>query len=300
MGEFWSTVIVLSSLGVFAAVALYYIAKKFKVEEDPRIDEVEKMLPGANCGGCGFAGCRGLAGAMVERDDISALFCPVGGAETMKAAAAYLGKAAGEKAPEVATLRCAGTCAKRPQTNIYDGASSCAVAASLYGGQSGCAYGCLGLGDCELSCSFGAISINPETGLPEIDPDKCTACGACVKACPKMLIELRKKWPKNKAVYVACSSKDKGAVAMKACKASCIGCGKCAKACPFGAITIENNLAYIDSQKCKLCRKCVAECPTGAITLSNLEPLPVKPKEPKVEAPKAAEVAEPKAEESTK
>ncbi|MFR9497676.1 MAG: RnfABCDGE type electron transport complex subunit B [Rikenellaceae bacterium] len=310
MGEFWSTVIVLSSLGVFAAVALYYIAKQFKVEEDPRIDDVEKMLPGANCGGCGFAGCRGFAGAMVERDDISALYCPVGGSETMKAAAAYLGKAAPEKAPQVATLLCGGSCAKRPRTNEYNGAKSCAVASSLYVGETACSYGCLGLGDCVVSCSFDAIHINPETGLPEIDAEKCTACGACVKACPKMIIELRKKWPKNRAVYVACSSKDKGAVAMKACKASCIGCGKCVKACPFEAITVVNNVAYIDPQKCKLCRKCVNECPTGAITLKGMDPLPKEPKAPKapkaapapkVETPKAAAVAEAqKAEETTK
>ncbi|MFI3323648.1 MAG: RnfABCDGE type electron transport complex subunit B [Rikenellaceae bacterium] len=303
MGEFCSTVLVLSSLGVFAAVALFYIAKQFRVEEDPRIDDVEKMLPGANCGGCGFAGCRGFAGAMVEQDDISSLYCPVGGAETMKAAAAYLGKAAAEKAPQIATLLCGGSCAKRPQTNVYDGAKSCAVASSLYVGQTACAYGCLGLGDCAVSCNFGAISINPETGLPEIDAEKCTACGACVKACPKMLIELRKKWPKDRAVYVACSSKDKGAVAMKACKASCIGCGKCVKACPFEAITVTNNVAYIDSQKCKLCRKCVSECPTGAIALINMEPLPKAPKAvPVPKATPAAPKAEPapKAEESTK
>ncbi len=297
MGEFWSTVIVLSSLGVFAAVALFYIAKQFKVEEDPRIDDVEKLLPGANCGGCGFAGCRGFATAMVQEDDISSLFCPVGGAETMKNAAAYLGKAAPEKEAQVATVRCAGTCAKRPRTNVYDGAKSCAVASSLYVGESACSYGCLGLGDCALSCSFGAITMNPETGLPEIDADKCTACGACVKACPKMIIELRKKWPKNRAVYVACSSKDKGGVAMKACKASCIGCGKCVKACPFDAITVVDNLAYIDPAKCKLCRKCVNECPTGAITLSNMEPLPKAPKVAPA-APAAEAKSEAKAEET--
>lgn len=278
------TILTLSVLGVLAAVILYIIAKKFNVEEDPRIDDVEKLLPGANCGGCGFAGCRGLAGALVQQDDISALFCPVGGADTMKAAAGYLGKTPPEKEPQTATVRCGGSCAKRPTTNVFDGAKSCAVAASLYAGESACSYGCLGYGDCATACDFGAISINPETGLPVVDADKCTACGACVKACPKMIIELRKKFPKNKAVYVACSSKDKGGVAMKACKAACIGCGKCVKACPFEAITVKDNVAHIDSQKCKLCRKCVLECPTGAITLSNLErPVP-KPAPEKTEA----------------
>lgn len=294
------TVVTLSALGLLAAAILYVVAQKFKVEEDPRIDEVEKMLPGANCGGCGFPGCRGMADALVKNDDISALFCPVGGAETMKKAAAYLGKTAPEKEPQVAVVRCGGTCAKRPRTNEFDGARSCAVVASLYAGETGCSYGCIGMGDCVAACTFGALSMNRETGLPEVDPDKCTACGACVKACPKGVIELRKKWPKNRGVYVSCVSRDKGAVVMKACKAGCIGCGKCAKACPFGAITVENNLAYIDPLKCKLCRKCVAECPTGAIVAVNFPPAPVKadgaakPAVPKGEVKPAAPKAEAK------
>lgn len=288
-----STILTLSLLGILAAVVLYFVAQKFKVEEDPRIDEVEKMLPGANCGGCGFAGCRGMADALVKNDDISALFCPVGGGDTMKGIAAYLGKAAPEKEPMVATVRCGGVCDKRPRTNTFDGAKSCAVVSSLYVGETACAYGCLGYGDCVAACAFDAIHINPETGIAEVDAEKCTACGACVKACPKKIIELRKKWPKGRAVYVGCVSKDKGAVVMKACKAGCIGCGKCEKVCAFGAITIENNLAYIDSQKCKLCRKCVNECPTGAIKLVGMEPLPKTPKAP---AAKAAEGAAVKAE----
>ncbi len=293
------TILTLCALGVLSAVILYFVAQKFRVEEDPRIDEVEKMLPGANCGGCGFAGCRGMADALVKHDDISDLFCPVGGGDCMKAIAAYLGKAAAEKQPEVATVRCGGTCDKRPRTNEYNGAKSCAVAASLYVGETGCAYGCLGFGDCVAACAFDAIRMNPETGLPEVDPDKCTACGACVKACPKKVIELRKKWPKNRAVYVSCVSKDKGAVVMKACKAGCIGCGKCEKVCAFGAITVENNLAYIDPQKCKLCRKCVNECPTGAIKLVGMDPLPKEPKAPaapKTEKPATAKSEAPKAE----
>lgn len=287
-----STILTLSVLGILAAVVLYFVAQKFKVEEDPRIDEVEKMLPGANCGGCGFAGCRGMADALVKNDDISTLFCPVGGGDTMKSIASYLGKAAPEKEPMVATVRCGGVCEKRPRTNTFDGAKSCAVVSSLYVGETACAYGCLGYGDCVEACVFDAIRINPETGIAEVDAEKCTACGACVKACPKNIIELRKKWPKGRAVYVGCMSKDKGAVVMKACKTGCIGCGKCEKVCAFGAITVENNLAYIDPQKCKLCRKCVNECPTGAIKLAGMEPLPKTPKAP---AAKPAEGAAAKA-----
>ena len=177
----------------------------------------------------------------------------------------------------VAVVRCNGTCANRPKTNEYAGYQSCKVKAALYSGDTGCFYGCLGCGDCVAACQFGAIHMNPETGLPEVDQEKCTACGACVKACPKNIIELRNKGPRGMRVYVSCVNKDKGAVARKACSAACIGCGKCAKVCPHGAITIENNLAYIDFTKCKLCKKCVAECPTGAIHAVNFPVVKPKP-----------------------
>ena len=123
----------------------------------------------------------------------------------------------------------------------------------------GCTFGCLGCGDCVEACQFDAIHMNPETGLPEVDEEKCTACGACSKACPRKIIEIRPKGKNNRRVVVMCVNKDKGAVANKACKASCIGCGKCVKVCPFEAITLENNLAYIDPAKCKSCRKCESE-----------------------------------------
>lgn len=280
MGSLVTTVLVVSGLGALLALLLFLVAKKFKVEEDPRIDDVEKMLPGANCGGCGFAGCRGLSEALVKSDDISALFCPVGGGECMKKIAGYLGKAAAEREPMVAVVRCAGSCENRPRNNKYDGAPSCLIASALYAGETGCSYGCLGLGDCVAKCEFDALHINPATGLPEVDEEKCTACGACVKACPKHIIELRKKAPKGRKVYVSCVNKEKGAVARKACKVACIGCGKCAKACPFDAITVENNLAYIDFSKCKMCRKCVLECPTGAIVEFGFPPRKVAEVEP--------------------
>lgn len=262
---FLYTILCLVALGAVAAVILYFVSQKFKVYEDPRIDTTESLLPGANCGGCGYPGCRGFATALVEQEDISLLFCPVGGAETMKIAAEHLGKVAPERDPEVAVLRCNGSCDNRPKTSTYDGAASCAVINSLYGGQSACTWGCLGKGDCVVVCNFDAIKINPETELPEVDEDKCTACGACIKACPKTILELRKKGVKGRRIYVECANKDKGAVARKACTAACIGCGKCVKACPFEAITLENSLAYIDASKCRLCRKCVLECPTSAI-----------------------------------
>ena len=266
------TIITLSTLGVLAAVILYFVAQKFKVYEDPRIDTTEGMLPGANCGGCGFPGCRGFADALVKEDDISALFCPVGGGETMNSIASFLGKSAPEKEPMVAVVRCNGTCDNTPKVNQFDGATSCAVSSTLYGGESGCSYGCLGMGDCVKVCNFDALRINSESGLAEVDEDKCTGCGACIKACPKMVIELRKKGPKSRKVYVSCINKDKGAVARKSCKVACIACSKCVKVCAFDAIKIENNVAYIDYNKCRLCRKCVLECPTNAIVEVNFPP----------------------------
>lgn len=266
------TVLTLSALGVLAAIILYFVAQRFKVYEDPRIDTVEGMLPGANCGGCGFPGCRGLSDALVKSEDISVLHCPVAGGATMGEIATFLGKSAPVRDAMVAVLKCNGTCENRPKVNVYDGARSCAVSASLYAGETSCSYGCLGMGDCVVVCNFGAISINKETGLPEVDDEKCTGCNACVKACPKMVLELRKKGPKSRRIYVSCANKDKGGVARKACSTACIGCGKCVKVCPFDAIIIEDNLAYIDSNKCKLCRKCVAECPTNAITELNFPP----------------------------
>lgn len=276
------TIVAITVLGVVLAGVLYLIANKFKVEEDPRIDEVEKVMPGANCGGCGFAGCRAFAQACVEAPNLDNNFCPVGGNEVMKKVAAVLGMEVKEKAPMVAVVRCNGTCANRPVVNEYDGRQSCKVKTALYSGDTGCPYGCLGCGDCVEACQFGAISMDPETGLPVVDEEKCTACGACVKACPKHIIELRNKGPKGRRVFVSCVNKDKGGVARKACSAACIGCGKCAKVCPFGAITVENNLAYIDFTKCKLCKKCVAECPTGAIHAVNFPVIVPKQEKPVV------------------
>lgn len=279
------TAIVLGVIAIISALLLYFVSKKFEVYEDPRIGAVSEVLPQANCGGCGYPGCSGFAAACVGASSLDGLFCPVGGSAVMEQVAEILGMSAGTSEPMLAVVRCNGTCEARPRVNEYQGAKSCKIASALYSGETGCSFGCLGLGDCALSCDFDALHMNPVTGLPEIDEEKCTSCGACVKACPKMIIELRKKGPKNRRVFVSCINKDKGGVAMKACKNACIGCGKCQKTCPFEAITVENNLAYIDFNKCRLCRKCVAVCPTGAIHETNFPPRkPEAPAEPKTEA----------------
>lgn len=272
MSSILITVISLCAIGVTAAVILYIVAQKFKVEEDPRIDVVEELLPGANCGGCGYPGCRGFAEGVVRATSMEGLLCPVGGSATMNNIAQALGREVSASAPKTAVVRCNGNCENRPHTNLYDGAKSCAIAHNLYVGETACAYGCLGCGDCVAVCAFDAIHMDPTTGLPIVDDTKCVACGACVKACPRNIIELRNKGPKDRRVYVSCVNKEKGASARKACSVACIACTKCKQECPFDAITIENNLAYIDYTKCRLCRKCVAVCPTHAIHEVNFPP----------------------------
>lgn len=263
------TIISLSLLALTSAVILYFVAQKFKITEDPRIDEVQALLPAANCGGCGFAGCRNFSEALVKSETLDGLNCPVGGASVMGQIASLLGKTAPVVDPKVAVLLCNGTPENRPRTSTYDGASECRIANNLYIGETDCSYGCMGYGDCVRSCTFNAMFINTETGLPVIVDEKCVACGACVRACPRNLIELRKKAKKERKIYVACSNCDKGGPARRACKVACISCNKCLNVCKFDAITIENNLAYIDAEKCTFCRKCVSECPTGAIREFN-------------------------------
>lgn len=265
------TIISLCAIGIASAVILYFVAQKFKVEEDPRIDTVESILPGANCGGCGKPGCRGFAEATVKATSLDGLFCPVGGAETMTKVAAALGMEVTVQTPQIAVVRCNGTCDHRQRTSQYDGYKSCAIEHSLYRGETDCTFGCLGCGDCVTACPFDAIHMD-ENGLPVVSEEKCVACGACAKACPRNIIELRNKGVKGRRVFVCCVNKDKGNIARKACTAACIGCGKCVKECPFEAITLENNLAYIDFRKCRLCRKCVSVCPTHAIHEVNFPP----------------------------
>ncbi len=266
------TILTLVAIGAAAAIILYFVAQRFKVFEDPRIDQVEEALPAANCGGCGFPGCRNFAETLVKTESWDDLFCPVGGNDTMAKAASILGKEAIEQAPRVAVIRCNGAPEFRPRTNVYDGAPTCAIAHSLYTGEGGCPHGCLGCGDCVVVCNFDAIHMDPLTELPVVVDDKCTACGACVDACPRDIIELRKKNKKDRKIFVSCINEEKGAVAKKNCSVACIGCSKCFKVCPYEAITMNNNLAFIDSDKCKLCRKCVVECPTSAILEIHFPP----------------------------
>lgn len=274
------SVILLAVLGGLAAMVLYAVSKKFYVYENPLIAEVEALLPAANCAGCGSPGCKSFADKLVNTADISALFCPVGGNEVMKSIAEKLGKVVAEKDPTVAVLRCQGSCDVRPKTSLFQGPKSCAISALVYSGETDCQYGCLGDGDCVTACKFDAMYMDESTELPVIITDKCTSCGACVTACPRNIIEMRPKNKRDLKIYVGCLNEDKGGIAKKSCELACIGCSKCIDVCTKGAITIENNLAYIDGLHCTLCRKCVEVCPTHSIVETNFPPR--KEKKPEI------------------
>ncbi len=269
-----NSVLSLGATGLISASILFIAAKKFKVHEDPRIDQIDEILPAANCGGCGFAGCRQFAEACTKADDLNELLCPVGGSDMMQAVGKILGLEVEAKEKQIAVLRCNGSKANAPAKVKYDGSMSCKSAHSLFAGESGCQYGCLGLGDCTVVCNFDALYVDQETGLPVVDTEKCTACGACVKACPRNLFELRPEGPNGQRVFVACMNKEKGAQARKNCKVACIGCMKCTKVTESTSVSVTNFLSYIDTNvdPIKDGAELVACCPTNAILGINIQP----------------------------
>lgn len=267
--------LILGGIAFVAAIILYFVSQKFAVVENPKIAEVEVLLPQANCGACGKAGCHDFAVACAGVDEagFSQLYCPVGGAITMEQVGEVLGLEPPVQPETLAVLRCNGTCQNAPAKIAYEGVTSCRLANRISVGQSGCPTGCLRLGDCAKACNFDALHIDADTGLPVVDEDKCTSCGACVKMCPRGLFEIRHKGENGNRVYVACRNTQKGALARKNCKAACIACGKCAKINP--AIIIENNLSYIPDgiSAAEFGAELVKACPTGSIKCSkcNLE-----------------------------
>lgn len=254
--------IVLGLTGLAMGLFLAFASIKFEVEVDPKIEAIIGVLPGANCGGCGFPGCSGYAAAIVEEGAAMSLCAPGGGAVAAKIGE-IMGAAVDVSAEKkVARVLCQGDKTRTSKIYEFDGELQTCAAMMLYaGGDKSCMYSCLGHGDCEKVCPVGAIKVN-EKGIAEVDEDKCISCGLCQKACPKKVIAMV---PQSQKVTVICSSKDKGATAKKACQTACIGCGICAKNCPVGAITVENNLAKIDPAKCISCGICATKCPTKAI-----------------------------------
>lgn len=267
MSVIFITILIMSVIGVVAAIVLSVVAKRFHVEENPRIAQVEELLPGANCGGCGRNGCHDFALACASADSLDNLSCPVGGQATMTSIAELLGFDAKELSPKIVVVRCNGTCESRPHTSNYEGVGSCAIEGALYEGKTDCLYGCLGGGDCAAVCPCDAMRLDEETGLPVVDYEKCVGCGKCVKACPRGILELTERH--ETMIYVACGNRDKGALAMKVCSVACIGCGKCAKVCQKGAVKVTDYLARINRDICVACGECVEACPRNSILIKK-------------------------------
>ncbi len=254
------SILIMGGIGLFCGTILLIASKFFAVPLDERVAELINILPGANCGACGFAGCssyaRSLAGGQARPNA-----CRVLDEEKSKSIASLLGLDAEGIEKETAVLFCQGGKNMARQSVEYNGLKTCRAAALFFGGDKDCAYGCLGYGDCIKVCPFAAISLG-ENGLIVIDPQKCVGCGMCVSECPKAMISLV---PQRAQVFIACRSEDRGKRVAQVCERGCIACRRCVRACPEAAITIEDNLAKIDFQKCNNCGLCIEACPTGTI-----------------------------------
>lgn len=264
MSELTSNLIAIAfmaGLGLILASILVLANKRLFVYEDPRIDDIEELLPAANCGACGSPGCRPFAEGLIN-GTFEPSRCTVNAEESIQIIADYLGVAAGETDKRVARLACAGGKHVAFIRASYSGLNSCRAAALVSGGGKGCAWGCLGMGDCAVVCDFNAITID-EHGLPIVDEEKCTACGNCVDVCPKDLFKLHSI---EHRLFVACKNLEKGDVPEAECELVCTACERCVVDSPEGLITMGNHLAVINYDKNSLASPIAVErCPTGAI-----------------------------------
>lgn len=251
-----------AGLGLLVGLFLGLAGRIFSVPVNKQTAAVRECLPGSNCGGCGYSGCDACAKAISE-DGAPVSSCPVGGADAAKRIAAVMGVDAGESVRMVAFIKCSGSCDKTEFIYEYFGDGDCHRVALAPGrGSKACAYGCTGLGSCARACELEAIRL--VNGRAEVIPERCRACGKCVKVCPNHLIELISA---DSLCAVRCFSQEKGKVVHEMCAAGCIGCGICQKVCPSGAITVTNNVAHIDQSKCTRCGKCAERCPAKVITV---------------------------------
>ena len=256
---------IVAGVGLFIGLFLGFAAKTFAVQQDEREVKVRELLPGANCGGCGYPGCDGLAAA-IAKGEAPANACPVANKEAHAQIAEVMGTSVEESEKMVAFVKCVGTCDKTEVKYEYYGVQDCNKAAVAPGkGNKKCSYGCMGYGSCVRVCAFDAIHI--VDGIAVVDKEKCTGCSSCTAQCPNKLIEMV---PDRAKTLVGCSSLDKGKDVKAACSAGCIGCKLCVKACEFDAIHVDNNLAYIDYSKCTNCGKCVEVCPVKVIQVKAI------------------------------
>ncbi len=253
-------VIGLGGLGLVFGAGLALASQKFKVDTDPRVATIRELLPGANCGGCGVPGCDSFAKAVAE-GKAPADGCPVADGATNEEIAKVLGVEIAGNVKNVAKVICRGGADECKEKFVYNGIQDCVAANMISGGSKSCHYGCLGLGSCYTACQFDAIKIN-DNNLAEIIPEKCTACNKCIIVCPKNVIKMV---PYKQEVVITCNSNDPGKEVRQKCSIGCIACKICVKACPEDAIEFENNLAFINYDKCTNCYVCVEKCPTKAI-----------------------------------
>jgi electron transport complex protein RnfB len=252
---------ILAGLGLIFGLILAIASAVMAVPRDEKVEALKEVLPGANCGACGYSGCEGYAQAMAHEGAKVGL-CSPGGSAVADATAELLGVSNPGVERQVALVRCGGCKCFDGIKQVYTGIATCKAASQFFGGDRNCSYGCLGYGDCAAACEYGAIRI--EDGLAYIDAAKCKGCTMCVAACPKALIAMA---PAGTRGVVRCSSHDKGAVVRKVCSTGCIGCMKCTKVCEYDAIHVHNALASIDPEKCTGCGKCADNCPTECITV---------------------------------